>query len=355
MLARYIFPLFFLVLLALPHTGLAQSAAGVRLQPSLVEESVEPGATLERSFTITNLSDAEQVYYFQKRDISGVGDGGSPIFAEEGAPPTGFELSTWVTLPEETVTLQSNQATTFSIRIDVPEDASPGSHFGGIFVSVDAPRLRQTGAAVGYDVGAIISLRIAGDVVEGARMREFSTDRLIYSRPNVEFLARVENPGNVLIRPRGPLEVFNMFGKRVGILTINDSLAGVFPGTTRDFDITWQEDGLGFGRYQAVVGMVYGEAGRQSTVSGTVSFWILPAQVILPILGGLAFIVLVAYISIRLYIRRTLQHIEVKGDRRRVVSRRRRKGAGISQLAVVAVTLLASTALFLIFLLILFA
>ena len=333
----------------------AQGTAGVRIQPSIIEESSEPGEVIDTNLTFTNLSDTEQTYYFLRKDITGISGNNVPVFAEEGAEITGFELSEWLTIPEEPLTLPAGGEASIPLRITIPDDASPGSHFGGVFVSVQPPRLREIGAAVGYDVGAIVSIRIAGDVIESARIREFSTDRLIYSKPEVLFTARIQNPGNVLLRPRGPLEINNMFGKRVGILTVNDSLAGVFPGTTRSFEIEWLEEGIGFGRYQAVVGLLYGEAGRQSTVSATVSFWILPAQIILPILGGLAFIILVGYIAVRLYIRRTISEISTTRGTRRVATRRRRKEAAISRLAVTAVGLLAATALFFIALLLLFA
>lgn len=336
------------------HLSLAQAVSGVKIEPGIIEDSADPNDVLEESLTITNSGDTEQTFYLVKKDIRGVEGNGVPLFAEEGAELTGYELSSWITISEEPVILRPEESTTVPFTITVPENAGPGSHFGGVFVTIRPPRLRQSGASVGYEVGAIISIRISGDVIESARIREFSTDKLVYSTPNVSFLVRVENPGNVLIRPRGPLEINNMFGKRVALMVMNDTLAGVFPGTIRSFEMKWEGEGVAFGRYQAIVGLVYGEAGRQSTVSATVSFWILPAKIILPILGGLALVVLVLYLGVKLYIRRTLNELSTSRGVRRV-ARRQRRDAGISRLAVVAVTLLAVTAIFLIGLLVLFA
>jgi hypothetical protein len=224
-----------------------------------------------------------------------------------------------------------------------------------IFVTVEAPHLRANGAAVGYEVGAIVSLRIAGDVVETARIREFSTDKLIYSKPDVKFKVRVDNPGTVLIRPRGPLQVINTItGKQLAILTVNDTLGGVFPGTTRDFEIAWQDSELAFGRYQGVVGLLYGEQGAQTTVSAVVSFWILPAHIILPVVGILLFIILAVYFGVRLHIKRTLDTMVVSGARR-VPARRRGQDRGVTSLVLVAVTILSVSAVFLVGLLILFS
>ena len=331
----------------------AQNSAGVELQPTIFEEKADPGATLTKAFTLTNKSTSEQTYYLVAKDISGVSDTGVPIFADPGAEVTGYELSTWLSFTQEPITLKPQETRTVDLTIAVPGEATPGSHFGGIFVTVEPPRLRESGAGVGYEVGAIVTVRISGDVVESARIRQFSTDKFIYGSPEVKLLTRVENPGNVLIRPRGPLEITNMFGKRVGMMTVNDSQGGVFPGTTRPFETVWKGEGVAFGRYQAVIGLLYGEDGARNTVSATVSFWVLPVRIIVPVLAVISLLVLVVYLGVRLYVRRALEEVTTSSGRR-VVARRRRD-QGLSRLMVVAVTLLVATTLFLILLLFFFA
>lgn len=331
----------------------AQKTAGIELKPSTIEEGADPGQVLDRTISLTNLSDSEQTYYLVSKDISGVENEGTPIFADAGAEVTGFELSTWISYATESIKLAPKASVDVPIKITVPKNASPGSHFGGIFVTVQSPKLRESGAGIAYEVGSLISIRIAGDVLESARIREFSTEKLLNSSADVKFLARVENPGNVLIRPRGLLEINNMFGKRVGFLPVNDSRAGVFPGTTRPFQVTWHDEGLAFGRYQAILGLVYGETGRQSTVSATVSFWVLPIKILIPVFGILSLVILVVYLGVKLYIRRTLDQLSTSQGRRTTV--KRRKDTGISRLMVVAVTLLVTTILFLVALLLLFA
>lgn len=324
---------------------------GIGLTPATIEGGAIPGETQVHTVNITNLSGTKQVYYLYTRDITGVEEGGVPIFADEDDEQTGYELSTWVTLDASEIELEAGQEKPVQITINVPDNATPGSHFGGMFISMQPPRMRTTGASVGYEVANIISIRVAGDAVENAQIRSFSTDNFIYSKPKVDFTARVENKGTVLVRPFGPLEVYNMFGKRVAMVTLNESKGGVFPLSERSFAITWESDGPGFGRYQAVLSMIYGDQGRQSTISSTVSFWILPMNIILPALGALAFLLLFAYIFVKLYINKTVRNMS--GGTRRIV-RRKRQG-GMSALLLVMVVMLLVTALFLLILLALFA
>jgi hypothetical protein len=173
----------------------------------------------------------------------------------------------------------------------------------------------------------------------------------LYGSQNVDFSVRIENTGNVLVRPIGPLEVFNMLGNKVGNTVFNEEQAAVFPGVTREFfDIKWEGDSIGFGRYEAILSPTYGDIGEKKTMSNTVTFWILPMNIIGPALGVLAVLLLVAFIFVRMYIKRSLAHMN---QGRRIV-RRRSKGGSSATLLVVVVTLTV-TALFLIVLLALFA
>ena len=295
------------------------------------------------SVQLNNLSGIDQTFYLSKRDIIGVRDGGVPIFTNTTSEKTGYEISEWITLEREDVFIPAGGEVVVNFILEVPDIATPGSHFGSIIVSVEPPEIRSSGASIGYEVANIVSIRVSGEVEESAQLREFSTSRYVYGETDVTFTARIENSGNTLIKPAGPLEVFNMFGKRVATLNFNESQAGVFPGSTRAFDLLWQEDGIGFGRYEAVVSAVYGEEGKKQTISSTASFWILPMNIIIP--------AVTVYFGIRLYVRRSVALLSSGSTRRLVRSRQRSQFPFV----ILIVSMLAVTALFLIVLLLLFA
>lgn len=330
----------------------AQGASGIGLKPALIEEGLDPGSSKTYTITVTNLSNKEQTFYFSRRDIVSVNDGGAPVFARDNVEPTGFELSQWITLSQTEMQMAPKEEKTLTFDLNVPEDASPGSHFGAVVISVEPPKLRSSGAAVGYEVTNIISIRVAGDALVKANLRSFRTDNYIYSRPLVEFSATIRNEGNVLVRPTGPLEVFNMFGKKVASLTFNESKAGVFPGSDRDFEIIWEDERTGFGRYEATLSPVYGEDGSYQTIYSSVSFWILPMNIIGPALAVLAVLLLTTYFGVRMYIKRTLNSYGHTTRRVGGVNRSRR---GNSPFLLVLVVMLVVTSLFLIILLALFS
>jgi hypothetical protein len=341
----------FIGLFAFMPSNAEAQGAGVRITPAVIEETLEPGEQRQYTVTIGNQNSQEQTFYLSLRNIKGVRDGGTPIFADDNQEITGYELVDWIALEENQVTLPANGEQAVDFTVTLPNDAPPGSRFGGIFVSVDAPQLERSGAAVGYQVANIVSIRVAGDANESAMIRQFATDKYFHGSTNVDFSARIENDGNVLVRPTGPIEITNMLGRTVDTITLNEARGAVFPGATRDFNINWSSDATGFGRYEAVVALAYGDQGAVRTMSSTATFWILPTNILFPALGGLAFVLLVSYVLVKLYIRRTLARMGYAGKGQAV--RRRRRGSQNTLL--LFSVLLSVTALFMLILLVLFA
>ncbi len=333
----------------------AQDTAGVGITPAMINERLDPGEVRQFTVQLTNLSTVDKTFHISTRDIVGANER-VPIFARPTSQRTGYELSEWITLDRTEVFIPAAGTEELSFVMSVPMSASPGSHFGGVIISVEPPEIEESGASIGYEVANIIHIRISGEANDAARIREFSTSRFIYGKTEVEFTARVENEGNTLVTPTGPLEIFNMFGEQVAVLQFNESLAGVYPKTPysdgmNTFSLVWQDDGLGFGRYEAILSLVYGDEGRKNTISSTLSFWILPMNIILPAVAVLLTLLIIVYVAVRLYIRRSLA-VFAAGSTRRLVRTRQPNQFPILLLFI---TMLTVTALFLIVLLLLFA
>jgi len=325
--------------------------SGINISPAIIEETLDAGQVETYTIRLENLNSTEQTYFLFTQNISGVREGGVPIFANRNQEITGFELADWIVLPTNQITVPANSESSFNITLNVPDNASPGSHFGGVFVSVEPPDIENSGAAVGYQVANIISIRVSGEAIENANIRQFSTSKFFYGSQNVDFSVRIENNGNVLVRPTGPIEIKNMLGNNVANFIFNPEEAAVFPNAEREYsNINWTGDTVGFGRYEAILTVAYGDDGAQMFSSRTVTFWILPMNIIGPALISLAVLILVVVLLTRLYIKRSLAHLN---PGRRVVRQRKRSGSSATLLVIVVS--LTVTALFLIVLLALFA
>jgi len=332
----------------------AQESVGIKVQPAVIEDMAEPGETYSFTIRVTNVDNIEKTFFLVKQNIKSVNEDGLPVFADE-QEETDYELSSWIDLPYESVDVPGGESREVPFSIKVPDNASPGSHFGGIFFDLKPPKLRTTGAGIGFRVGSIISLRISGEVVEDVRLREFTAGKLIFDSPNVDFKIRVENLGNSLIRPHGLLEITDMRGKQVSSLVVNEKGSSVFPKLERELNTKWEYDDFAFGRYQAVLGLVYGDDGKK-TITGSISFWVLPLKPILIFLGSIFTIILLIYISVKVYIKRKLDSMGVvRGSRGSKNIYNSRRPGPVSKLTIVVAALLVFVVLFLIALFFLFA
>ncbi len=318
------------------YTVHAQSAVGVQVKPAIIEDKADPGQTFRFSLTITNVSGVDKEFYLNAQDIKAIDEGGRPIFATAGEP-TGYELSEWVMIPAGSISLKSGQSTTIPFTVKVPANATPGAHFGAVFVEDRAVKPSESGAGIGFNVGSIISLRIAGDIKEDARIREFSTSKVVYGSADVTFNTKIENLGNVLLQPHGVIQIHDMFGKQVGNVEVNNSAASVFPASMRTFTGEWKSDIFGFGRYEAIGSFLYGDDGRK-TITAVTSFWILPLKPILLLLSAVLGIVVLLYVTIRVYIKNKLRQMgaSAKGDVNFYAQRYQRSGSRL-----IVVTLIA--------------
>lgn len=285
----------------------AQEIAGIKIQPAIIEQRIDPGKTFNSKIKVTNIGSEKKTFYIIKRDIRTLSDQGSPIFATEGEP-TGFEISSWIKITDQPINLGAGQTKEISFAIIVPPNAPPGGHFGGIFVAFAPERPETTGIGIGYQVGTIINLRVSGEIIEEAQLRGFSPDKLIYVRPKVNLSAKIENLGNVLVRPHGILEIIDPLGRQEAILNVNEESASVFPKTIREFKILWESDKLLFGNYKAILSLVYGEEGGQS-LSDETTFWIVPLNIILPIFGALVTMLIGIILFIRFQVRKRIRQI----------------------------------------------
>ncbi len=302
-----VFPLMLAALLSLGSTAFAQSEMSVRVQPAIVDENVEPGQVLHETVHVSNQDAQAKTFYFFAKDISNIEEAGQPVFVE--GTDSVYGVSAWIKFDQVSLAVKGGGTKDFSFSVAVPKDASPCDHFGGVFLSLEAKRPTTTGTGIGLQIGTLVRLHVGGECVEDARIREFSTDKNIYSNPPVNFTTRVENLGNVLIKPHGPIEITNMFGKKVAVLSVNEVVAGIFPKSQRSFGASWTPDGIAFGRYEATEALAYG-SGDGKTVFETISFWVLPLNIILPVFFGILAIILIFYFGIRAYVRKKIRELQ---------------------------------------------
>lgn len=281
-----------------------ENGLSLKIQPSTIEERVDTGQVLEGELMVTNENGGRQTYYISTRNVIGMNDTGTPSFSDEHSDDP-LEVATWIKPLLDSVTLDVGESIQVPYRIEIPENASPGSYFGAFFVTREAETVTQTGAGVGFHVASLVNLRVNGDANEDILFREFFTNKSFFTKPNVLFTARIDNTGTVHQRPRGFITIKDVFGNDVGSVTFNDNAGAILPRNDRVFETTWTSDSFALGRYTAIASVLYGDTGKK-TVNKEVNFWVVPLRELGIVFGGIVFVLLAFMYGIKRYIRNAL-------------------------------------------------
>ncbi len=300
----------------------AQESLSVTVTPPLFQLSIGPGESWTSTIKVINNNSYDVQYAPQVVDFEAQGETGQGKFvplinAFGGGEQSSNSLGSWIEISKDPVLIRSGQSAQLNFTVHVPQNAEPGGHYAAIMVGPhEADTAQGSHMKISSYVTSLIMVRIKGDIVESGRIREFTTDRSLYQKPEAQFVLRFENTGNTHLRPQGLITLHNMWGKERGQVLINEksNFGNVLPHSIRKFEFTWNgEDSLfDIGLYSAVVTLNYGDDAKQNA-SATSYFWVVPVVPVTITLIIVLSIVLILMWFIRRYVRRalSLEHLHV--------------------------------------------
>jgi len=284
------------------------------LTPPLVKNNMKPGETWVSTVKLVNNNKEKLTVYTEIHDFRSSPEGGVdliPIEESEGDNnQTGF-LRQWMKVMAGPIEIPAFDSVEIPFEISVPEVAEPGGHYAAVLVGTrPIGDVEGSGMSISSMISSLILVNIAGDIVEEGKIREFSTDKIYYKTPEVNFKLRFENTGNVHLQPKGNIVVKDMFGKDVDSIDINKdtSYGNVLPGSIKTWNFPWKgETGiLKMGKYNAVITIHYGE---QTSEVDTRSFyfWYADFKILGTILGSILAFFLFIFLMIKIYIKKTIR------------------------------------------------
>ncbi len=305
------------VLLFLPHGSvLAQTSQrnqlGFTVVPPYFQLGLNPGEQWSSSIKVVNPNTYPLTLYATVMNFAPVGEEGRGQLEPVAGNGVVDDLAGWIDVQQTPIKLDPQQSKDVPFSVHVPADAQPGGHYAAILIG-NQPQTTQvpdSNITVSSYISSLFFLRVNGNVVEAGDIREFMTARQLYQTPAAQFVLRFENSGNVHIQPQGEINIYNMWGKQRGKISVNQKTAFgyVLPQTVRKFVFDWQGESNVFdaGKYKAVATLSFGQQARQN-VTYTAYFWVIPVKPLAATLGLFLLLAGLVVWGIKAYIRRALR------------------------------------------------
>lgn len=267
---------------------------GIQLSPVVIDLNAKRSQQYNLKITITNVTPETQTYKMTTNDFRSKDETGNPeIIFDDSSENDDYSAAGWITtLPN--FTLLSKQSTVLTVPVYIPSNAEAGGHYAVVRFSSTGTgtdgNLALTGSA-----GVLTLIRVEGKINEKLSIKSLfasseangSAKTVFESSPKFISL-RLENIGNVHVKPAGTATVKNIFGSTVDTINVNDPPRNVLPSSVRRFDQSFAKKLLP-GRYTIEADLAYG-VGAQ-TVSARSTFWVIPykilALVAVLIVGGI--------------------------------------------------------------------
>lgn len=277
-----IFTAFFVI----PSSIRAQGTAQMTIIPPRFELFANPGDVVNETIRLRNSSDSPYNFGVLVEDFSSAGEKGQVVL-EEGETDASYSLKNWIETSSQNLLVQPNDEVVLPFTITVPKDAEPGGHYASILFQLGGEPAEGV-TSVQHRVGALVLLRVSGDIVEDATIESFSAPAYSKSGP-VSFDLRVKNNGTTHIRPKGSIIITNLFGKKIDEIPLNGF--NVFPQAIRKMTTDWSRENIA-GHFTATLVATYGQQNKPLTAATNFTV-ISPLTAILLIIGVMAGIIFI--------------------------------------------------------------
>jgi len=248
--------------------------------------NLESGQSLEDSVVLKNTtSDTVQNLRVYIADGMATTNGGIALRGRE-EKKTG--LAKWISIDSsEELTLAPGEERTITFRLRVPWSSKSKERIAGLVVeratAIKEPANKQFMINVLPRAAILISQRLPGPALERLKIVDFS-QTWAKNRNKILGLA-IKNTGNIHLRPKGRIDIYDMFGSKADTIRY-DQMATIFPETTSHIKSEWKNTpAIGFFTAKALIYYGQGKSDERRITFLIFPWWVLA---FLPVLWFIA-------------------------------------------------------------------
>ncbi len=335
------FSLFILILSILIFTSViahAQTPSNydVTVSPVFFDLSSNPGGKVSDRIRIRNNTTSPLPIKIEIKRLTG--DVNGELTLRDDAADDSLS---WLKFEETKFVAKPLEWTNIPFSIDIPNTAAYGYYFAISFTQDSASPLAKTGTKItgAAAVPILLNVRKEGAKAE-AKILNFTTKSNVYEYLPIDFEIKVENIGNIHVRPHGNIFISDGRNKNLAILDVNSSSGSIIPNTKKTFEISWSDAFLvresimeygqpklnkngqpvekltinwnkltsfRVGKYTANLILVYDNGKRDVSLDANISFWVIPYKAIGVIIFSAILIFLIARFLLKKYIQKQIK------------------------------------------------
>jgi hypothetical protein len=308
----------------------------VTVSPIFFDLSGDPGTSITSKVRIRNNTNSPIPLKLGVDKISGDLNGNVVLKQDKND-----DTLSWIKFDNSSIVVKPLEWAEVPFTINIPESAAYG-YYWTITLSQDNTNplaksgVNLTGAA---GVPILLNVRKAGAKAE-AKILNFSANNFVSEYLPVDFTVKVENFGNVHVKPHGNIFITGSGNKSLAVLDVNSTLGNIIPNSARVFNASWDDgflvkepvlqDGqvkfdkngkemeqitinwnkltsFRFGKYTANLILVFDNGTRDVPLQSTINFWVIPYKVIIGLIIALLIIFFVTRRLIKSYVNRELK------------------------------------------------
>jgi hypothetical protein len=338
---RLLLPLILLAVIAplvLAFKAFAQfptTGYDVTVSPIFFDLTANPGDTISTKIRVRNNTNSPLPLNLGVQKLSG-DINGNLILKQDKTDTT----LAWFNLGSSRIVAKPLEWTDVPFTISIPKDAAYGYYWTITFTQDNTnPSAKQAVSLTGASgVPVLLNVKKAGAKAE-AKILQFSTTNYVSEYLPIDFTVKVENTGNIHIKPYGSIFISDGLSKNLAILDVNPGQGNIIPDSARIFTTSWDDgflvrqpvmvDGqpkidkqgktveeiqinwdkltsFRIGKYTANLLLVFDNGTKDVPLQSTITFWVFPWKVTLGFIIAVVVIVLGFRFMIKAYIKREL-------------------------------------------------
>lgn len=199
-----------------------QKSKGLTLSPLRSELNIEPGTSLDGTFTVKNSTDKTMMVSLSAEEFSVINQQYDYAFTAES------DITKWIRFDSNDVDLVAGELRKIKYAVAVPLSAEPGGRYISLFASTDTGA-SDSAASSRQRIASLVYITVLGDVSRDGNLLSLTSPWLISGQTT--WSAAIQNTGTTHFRSDYEIKLNNIIGNQTVATKTGSSL--ILPGSVR--------------------------------------------------------------------------------------------------------------------------